>query len=504
MSALAESAMAITTSLGTQDILTRVLEEVKKALNVEAVSIALADADRNILTFRASIGHLSEKVIGKQARIGEGIAGLVAQSGRALVVPDAQEDERFNPNIDRQTGFKTRAIACAPIRAGGVTIGVIEAFNPIDGAFDPEAELLLTGIGSMAGSVIHHGELFERLQAAHRNYRELFDDSIDLILITDWAGLISQYNRQAAETIRVPGGDLTGCNIYDLHAFDEEAAGDAFATRLTAQETISYESDLRTPGGLKPVRVFVRRIRLENEDLLQWLLHDITERKSMDALRDELISMIYHDLRSPLANVMYSIEMLQSVLPPENLTGRTLIEVANRATNRIQRLTNSLLDIKTLEAGQPVTNRTEVPVSEFITNAVDAIRPLAEAKDQHVETDLSLNSQTVNINRDMITRVLINLLENAVKYTPGKGRIRAGAKQAGVGIEVWVEDNGPGIPREHWDGIFNKYTRLDNRDLGFGLGLSFCRLAVEGHGGSIWIEPVEGRGARFVFSLPKD
>ena len=67
-----------------------------------------------------------------------------------------------------------------------------------------------------------------------------------------------------------------------------------------------------------------------------------------------------------------------------------------------------------------------------------------------------------------------------------------------------MEDNGPGIPREHWAGIFNKYTRLNNRDLGFGLGLSFCRLAVEGHGGAIWIEPVEGHGARFVFSLPDE
>lgn len=503
MSALAESAMAITTSLGTEDILTGVLEEVKRALNVEAVSIALADPARNVLTFRASLGRMAERAIGNQVRIGEGIAGIVAQTGEALIVPDLHEDERFRETFSGEAHRWIRAIASAPIRANGETIGILEAVNPIDGAFDPEAELLLTGIGSLAGSVIHHGELFERLQAAHRNYRELFDDSIDLILITDWAGVVTQYNRQAAEAIRIPGGDLTGCNIYDLHAFDDSAIPGGFATRLSAMETIAYESDLRTAAGLKPVRVFVRRIRLEDRDLLQWLLHDITERKSMDALRDELISMIYHDLRSPLANVTYSIEMLESILPPGEQTGRTLIEVANRATDRIQRLTNSLLDIKTLEAGQPVTNRTPVPVAEFITNAVDAIRPLAEAKEQRIETDLSLDSHTVVINRDMITRVLINLLENAVKYTPGKSLIRTGAKPAGGRIEVWVEDNGPGIPREHWDGIFDKYTRLDSRDLGFGLGLSFCRLAVEGHGGSIWIEAVErGAGARFVFSLP--
>ena len=502
MTALAGSAMALTTSLGTEDVLTRVLEQVKKALDVEAVYLALADPDRNTLTFRASIGRLSEKVIGKQIRIGDGIAGLVAQSGEAMIVPDTQEDNRFDPTIDHQTGFTSRAIACAPIRAGGETIGVIEAFNPIEGAFDADAELLLTGIGSMAGSVIRHGELFDRLQAAHRNYRELFDDSIDLILITDWQGVITQFNRQAAEAIRTLGDDLTGRSIYDLHTFDEGETGGMFMTRLSAEDTVSYESELQTASGLMPVQVFVRRIRLEDQELLQWLLHDITERKSADALRDELISMIYHDLRSPLANVMYSIDMIESMIPDADDTIRSLIDVVNRATDRIQRLTNSLLDIKALEAGQPVTNRTQVPVAEFISNAVDAIRPLAEAKEQRVEADLGPDSRTVRINRDMITRVLINLLENAVKYTPGKGEIRTGATPEESGIQVWVEDNGPGIPREHWQGIFDKYTRLDNRDMGFGLGLSFCRLAVEGHGGRIWIEPAEGRGARFVFSLP--
>jgi PAS domain S-box-containing protein len=324
MTALAESAMAITSSLGTEDILTRVLEQVKKALNVEAVAIALANPDRNTLTFRASIGHLSDKIIGKKIRIGHGVAGLVAQSAEAMVVPDTREDERFDPTLDRLTGFSTRAVACAPIRTGGETIGVLEAYNPVEGSFDPDTELLLTGIGSLAGSVIRHGELFERLQAAHRNYRELFDDSIDLILITDWKGSVTQFNRQAAEAIRPEGGDLAGRSIYDLHAFEKAETGSDFMTRLTAEETVSYESELQTAGGLMPVRIFVRRIQLEDEELLQWLLHDITERKSADALRDELISMIYHDLRSPLANVMYSMDMRPRRTPSRTAAHRAI------------------------------------------------------------------------------------------------------------------------------------------------------------------------------------
>ena len=104
----------------------------------------------------------------------------------------------------------------------------------------------------------------------------------------------------------------------------------------------------------------------------------------------------------------------------------------------------------------------------------------------------------------MIRRVLVNLLENAIKYTQQNGKIQLGGEQDESWIKLWVEDNGPGIPDSEHERIFQKFTRLSYREApkGIGLGLAYCRLAVEGHGGKIWLESGLKAGARFVFTLP--
>ena len=104
----------------------------------------------------------------------------------------------------------------------------------------------------------------------------------------------------------------------------------------------------------------------------------------------------------------------------------------------------------------------------------------------------------------MIKRVLTNLLENAVKFSPQEGKITVGAQVDGSSVQMWVQDNGPGIPPDQRDNIFQKYTRLspDIGPKGIGLGLAYCRLAVERHGGKIWVESQEGKGTKFRFSVP--
>jgi signal transduction histidine kinase len=105
---------------------------------------------------------------------------------------------------------------------------------------------------------------------------------------------------------------------------------------------------------------------------------------------------------------------------------------------------------------------------------------------------------------DMIRRVLINLMENASKFTPPEGKIELGGKQDGDWVQMWVQDNGPGIPTADQERIFNKFTRLKSEGApsGLGVGLAFCRLAVEGHGGKIRVESEPGHGSKFIVSLP--
>jgi signal transduction histidine kinase len=215
--------------------------------------------------------------------------------------------------------------------------------------------------------------------------------------------------------------------------------------------------------------------------------------------------MVYHDLQSPLANVVSSLDVIGTLLNPTQDTSLTsMVNIAKRSTERIQRLTNSLLDINRLEAGQPVRNRLAINPAFLAQDAVETVFPLTQSKNQELINNIPAGLPQVLVDGDMIRRVLVNLLENAIKYTQQNGKIQLGGDQEEGWIKLWVEDNGPGIPDSEHERIFQKFTRLSYREApkGLGLGLTYCRLAVEGHGGKIWLDSNFKAGARFVFTLP--
>ncbi len=227
-------------------------------------------------------------------------------------------------------------------------------------------------------------------------------------------------------------------------------------------------------------------------------------------LQENLTAMVYHDMRSPLANVTNSLELLRSLLS-ENVdeTIASVLSIAERGANRIQRLTNSLLDISRLESGQPIIHRKTVDPLGILHEAMEIVLPTIKERGQPLETDLPACLPLIFVERDMILRVLINLLENASKYSHNNKPIYIGASVLEQNGHEWVmfsvKDSGLGIPSEDLEYIFQKFARSSyHRDKvrGIGLGLTFCRLAVEGHGGTIWAESQVNEGSQFFFTLP--
>ncbi|MFA5872876.1 MAG: GAF domain-containing protein [Anaerolineales bacterium] len=503
MTALAASAAAINASLRMDEVLQRILNETIQALQVETVALALVDANWD-LVFHAATGEHKEGIVGKRVQAGQGVIGWVAHEGEGVVIPAVRDDKRFVPG-EQFDGLDAHAMAVAPIYAQGRVIGILQAINPISGVFDPDALLVLTGIGNLAGSTIQHAQLFERLQAAHKRYRELFDDSVDPILVTSWDGEVHESNRQAAVITEYTSRQLQGMMIDQLHVV---TPGDKIISmeKLKSGKIISYEAVLKSKSGRKiPIQVNVRKVVFEEAESLQWLMRDISERKNLDSLREELTSMIYHDLRSPLANIISSLDVLSTMFPgPENETIQSVTTITRRSADRIQRLVSSLLDINRLEAGQTIVSQQAVTPAILAEDAIDAVRPMAENLHQTLKGHLSEKLPPVWVDVDMIRRVLINLMENASKFTAPEGKIELGGKQEGEWVQLWVQDNGSGIPFTEQEHIFEKFTRLNGQDnaSGLGVGLAFCRLAINGHGGKIWVETEVGKGSKFILTLP--
>jgi two-component system, NtrC family, sensor histidine kinase KinB len=504
MTALAVSAAAINASLRMDEVLQRILNETIQALEVATVTLALVEPNWDLI-FRAATGEHTEGIVGKRVPAGQGIIGWVVHEGEGVVIPVVQEDKRFRPGVEQFEGFETRAMAIAPIYAQERVIGVLQAINPRSRSFDPDALLVLAGIGNLAGTTIQHAQLFEQLQTAHKRYRELFDDSVDPIFVTGWDGKIHEANRQAALISGYTSKQLQGMLIDKLH---DVTRGDKTVNieKLKASETMSYEAVLKScTGHAIPIQVQVRKVVFEEAESLQWLMRDITERKDLDTLREDMMSMIYHDLRSPLANIVSSLDVLTALYPgEENESMQSVVVIARRSTDRIQRLVSSLLDINRLESGQTIVSQQAVVVPALAGDVVDAVLPMVESRHQTLSKNLPENLPAVWVDVDMIRRVLINLIENASKFTQPQGKIELGARLDGEWLQMWVQDNGPGIPYADQERIFEKFTRLKTEGSvnGLGVGLAFCRLAVQGHGGRIWVESRTGQGAKFNVTLP--
>lgn len=504
MSALAEGAAAINTSLEMQDVLRRILHQTMNALQVETVALALREEGGDDLVFKAAAGNNSGGIPGLRIPSRQGLTSRVIAENKGVVVPSVRQEPDFG-EADQLNGVEMRAVAIAPIQLHGEVIGVLEAVNPLSGSFDPDALVVMTGLGSLAGSTIDNSMLFEQLQRAHQHYRELFEDSVDPILITDGEGRVLEANRRAVTLSGYPADELRNMGIEQLHEVNWGRVGLNFES-LKDGQTCSYESGLlMQDGGSVPIEVYARRVEFNRADAIQWIMRDITARKDLDALREDMTSMIFHDLRSPLGNIVSSLEMMSSMLPHDESLN-SMLNIARNSTGRIQRLVNSLLDINRLEAGQAIIDQNSIDPVALIAESIRDVEPSAIAR-QHALTNRARTVlPLVWVDVDMIYRVLVNLLENAIKFTPSGGRIDIGAQTSedGLSVKFWVRDNGPGIPQAERDRIFEKFMRLrgKNKPGGLGVGLAFCRLAVHAHSGDIWLESEPGKGTTFWLSLP--
>jgi PAS domain S-box-containing protein len=504
MTSLAEGAVSMNTSLRMDEVFESILQKTKQALEVETAALGMVEQPNGDIIFRAASGEHKEKLIGKRVKVHQGIAGMVVREGRGILVPVVTEDAPLTGA--EQLGGKTRALSCAPIHARGKVIGVLEVFNPIQKIFDPDALLVLTGLGGLAGSTIQNAQLFESLDIAQQRYRDLFEDSIDPIVITDLKGQVIEANFQATILSGHTSQELHQFIIEQMHDVNFEKTGRKF--EKIGGSAVVYESTLYdSHGGTHPVQVYARKVNFDESESIQWILRDIRERKDLDALREDLAAMIYHDLRSPLANVLSSMEMIAAIIPEADQESTApILAIAKNSVDRIQRLITSLLDLTRLEQNQPVGERKSITVPALVNDVMLAVKTSAEGRKQSIETVLADNLPTVFVDVDMMRRVLINLVENAIKYTPYEGHMIVSAEADGDFVRMCVQDDGPGIPEADRERVFDKFTRLKNSKnegpSGLGVGLAFCKLAVQGHGGKIWVEAAPQRGSKFLFTLP--
>ncbi len=506
---LHETSQVLTATLDPDDVLRSLMTQVRDYFQVEAASVALLEEETGDAVFRIAVGKAAEEVVGLRMGPGEGVVGWVIRTGQPELVPIAHDDERFYTGIDDTTDFYAHTMLAIPIKIKDQTIGVIEVLNPAAGGFDTDARRLLLAVADLAAVAIRNAELYERVRQAERRYESLFSESTDPIVVLDLEGRILNLNQRMVEMLAQPREQLLDSDICDLletggqecrAAIQQIRDGQSTKVATSLQVLVPYDQQARS------LETTMAKIDYGGRDAIQWVWHDISERVALEQMREDLTHMIVHDLRNPLGSMTSSLQLIYNafVEHDQTLPLMKLLGIAMRSGQKLYRLIDSLLDLGRMEAGETELKKTFVSPESLVQEAMEQVHPLTLTKGQTLSAQLAPNLPRVLADEALILRVLTNLMDNAIKFTSFGGKITVGVELIEGELEFSVQDTGLGIPDQDRQRIFDRFVRLESADgvKGTGIGLAFCKLAVEAHKGRIWVESEAGHGATFYFTLP--
>ncbi len=506
---LYEAALTISAKLNTDEVLQQLMSLTHQHFRPDAASVALVNPDGS-LVFRAASGERAQQIVGMEMPRGAGIVGWVAENGQQLWIPNVYQDRRFYPSADQETGFKTNSILAVPVRLGDQTLAVVEMINPNPNTDLQEAQETITALASLAAPAIQNARLFEQIQRAEGRYQSLFEQNLNPIIILDPHGHFLEVNQAAQKLLPLSGPEDEAklASQTDLEQLNLTTAEyDGLKARVDVEGVITWEIKTRAQNTEeRTLDVYFSYLPhyLPN-GAYQWLAHDITDRVALDEMREQLSHMIVHDLRVPLGNITNTLELILTAWREKDVSVpfEQVMEIGLRSAHRMERLIANILDTRRLATHKTLTIST-IRIPDMIADVIEVIQSSIRRRRHTLIRRIQDNMPPMQGDLDLLRRVLLNLLDNAAKYTPDGGAITLSVQADDNNFHFAISDTGPGISQEDQVHLFEIFHRARGQQQGgAGIGLAFCKLAVEAHGGGINMRSESGKGSTFAFSIPR-
>jgi len=330
----------------------------------------------------------------------------------------------------------------------------------------------------------------------------------DGIVMTDFSGRIMLMNRQAREMLQVSGEEVLDKNLMD-YIGDQRIAQSLREIIEEKEKTVVKEIDLSQGPYKKFVKTGTNIVKTEKGKNLGvvTVLHDITLEKEIEKMKDDFVHSITHDLRSPMTSIRGFVEVLLDGSAGEiNEEQKDFLKIIDVSSQKLLGMINNILDVAKLETGKMKLNLTDFDSKEIVERVVKIMEP------QAVKSGVKLSTQgfeavpKIKADSDLMERVIMNLVSNAIKFTPSEGRVDIIGQDLSDRIQITVADTGWGIPPDYLEKVFDKFQQvgIGSIERGSGLGLTIAKYGVETHLGKIWVESEVGKGSRFSFWLPKN
>ena len=375
------------------------------------------------------------------------------------------------------------------------------AFDFIPKPFSPQ-ELRI-----IVGKALEYIRNLQDIANEKSRMRVLINHLTGGVMITDSEKNVALANPAFVRMVGYRGDDVIGRPADDLVKQEQLLQMIDQALKMPAEEFTELNEEIELEDKILGARCVPFRDRIGRTLGTITVLHDITSIKKMDQLKNDFVSMVAHEIRSPMNSVLMQLKVILDGLAGDISEKQS--EILGRASLRIRALvalSNELLDLSRIEAGLITQEKEQIDIRPILKEQIAFYQTDASEKSHTLEADLPEHLPPVLANRQNIEEIISNLVSNAIRYTPEGGHIKVGAGIEGNYVHFYVSDTGLGISKEDQEKIFERFFRIKNEKTryitGTGLGLPIVKSIVEAHNGMIHVDSEEGRGATFKVYIP--
>ncbi len=506
---LLEISRALTAQLDLDELLTIVLEAAAEMLSGQASLIALREPEDGTFSIAASHGLPPALVPYFEPLLSD--------------IPDYADRSRFRiPGLAEKLGqvvtelaLRLEQVVALPMSIRDELIGVLYVFRAYGTRFTTNDRQVLASFADQAAIAVYNAQLYERVSQEKRRLDAILEYSADGVLILDSAQRIRVFNRALSRLTGWSSPEVLGRHhdkvIRWTHLETNRDLSDAVAGGwpLPSARPLYVEGDLRRKnGGTVSVGIIYAPLFGQEGRLVNIIanVRDITRFREADEIKSTFVSVISHELKTPVALIQgYAETLLRKDARWDPRTRQESLEVILEESDRLNHLIDNLLDASRLEAGKLPLEQEPIALDTLTERVVERARIHTDIHD--IQVDFPSEYPIVQGDPTRLEQVLSNLLSNAIKYSPQGGRIAVKGRAAADEVIVTVADEGIGIPFEEQPHIFESFFRgsreYQQQTSGAGLGLYLAQAIVEAHGGRIWVDSDPGAGAAFSFAIPR-
>jgi PAS domain S-box-containing protein len=497
---LARTGTLLATELDPSAVLDAVVRHAPALLDADAAVLRLLEGDE--LVAAAGVGDETADLLDSRVASTARLAGDAVQSRSPVAVPDARADQRLQQADPMLAAGYASCVAVPLVGPEGAVHGVLSVYCRASRAWREEEIEALSAFAGNASAALSSAELYQSVALEKERSVAILSNIADGIVAVDRDGKVVLWNSAAERITGVPTDEALGRPPNEVLQRELESQGDAPAgERLVSLRRGGEEiwlslteAVMRDPAGAIAGRIFAFR--------------DISAERVVEQMKSEFVSNVSRELRSPLTSIYGFAETLMrdDVLFGDEERATFLGYIASEA-GRLTAIVDRLLAVARLDSGDLQVQLSPTDVGAVVTEVVSAAKQSLVLHGHEFVLELPPEPLAADADREKLRQIVMDLVENAVKYSPGGGTVRVSARRRDDAVEVSVDDEGIGIPQAEQTRIFAKFYRAESagRDLasgGTGLGLFIAKELLAAMRGRIWVDSREGEGSTFSFSLP--